>query len=112
MLRIVEDACRFTANSSQGTVVVESDITGPNFGSAWFELESPECVTLAQQHAVSRGCAPAFLNNTRTSPYPVNSEGTPLDLVRDEKGEELPPTHAKRQPFRYRVEIQVARPVR
>lgn len=112
MLHVIEAACRFDDAVTRGVVVIESDHTGTDFGKAWFELESAECTQLAQKHAISRGCAPAHLNNTKTTPYPVNSEGTPLDLVRGPNDEELPPTHAKRQPWRYRVDIQVVRPLR
>ena len=42
-------------------------------------------------------------------PYPVNSEGLPLDAVKDEHGNPLPPTDKRMQVARYRTDVPVAR---
>lgn len=111
MLHIVEAACEFSEDKSRGTVVIESDQTGPPFDAAFAELTGQGAVQMAQAYAATLGCAPARLNGNRTSPYPINHRGLPLEQVRGDKGQSLAQTHPDMQPARYRVDVPVARPV-
>ncbi len=112
MLQVVEAACKFEPDRSRGTVVIESDCQGPPFTEAFTELEGQDSVKLAQQYACTLGCAPAYLNGNKGSPYPVNAEGLSLENVRDEKGQALHQSHPRMQPARYRVDVPVSRPIR
>jgi hypothetical protein len=112
VLKVVSDACAFEPDRGRGMVVIESDETGPPFLKAFTELEGQETIKLAQNYACQCGCAPAYLNGNRTSPYPVNSEGLSLEHVRGPKNESLPPQHPRMQPVRYRVDVPVSRPLR
>lgn len=112
MLQVIPEASLFHPDGSRGTVVIESDQGGPPFTDAFQELESQGAVQLAQQYATSQGCAPAYLNGNKIGPYPVNNDGLSLEQVRGPKGEALPQQHPKMQPFRYRVDVPVSRPLR
>jgi len=112
MLKIVDNECVFSSDCGKGMVIVESDRGGPPFLDAFTELESKETIELAQQYAATRGCAPALLNGNRVGPYPVNSAGVPIDMVRGANNEPLAPQHPLMQPARYRVSVPVTRPIR
>lgn len=112
MVSVVESACQFMPDLSRGTVVLESDVEGPDFSSAFDELGALEARGMAQAYAASRGCAPAYINGNVVGPYPVNSQGLPLDEVRGQKSEVLPQQHPRMQPARYRLEVLVSRPLR
>lgn len=109
MLTIVPGACAFAPDMSRGTVVVESDLAAPDFPRAFDELNDPSCRAMALQYATRQGMDGARLNGTPIGPYPVNSEGLSLELVRDERGQSLPQTDPEMQPARYRVDVAVAR---
>lgn len=111
-LSIVESVSKFAQDKSHATVVVESDL-GPPFSRAFAELDGFDAVSLAQDFAARNGCAPAYVNGNKDGPYPVNSDGVPLDEVhRDENGNPLSDLHPKMQPVRYRLTIPIARPFR
>jgi hypothetical protein len=112
MIKVVEQACVFQPDMSKGTVVLESDVEGPNFSQAFDELNGMDARSIAQAFAASKGCAPAYLNGNVVGPYPINSQGFPLDMVRSENGQPLPQTHPLMQPARYRLEVPVSRPLR
>lgn len=112
MLRVVEDVSVISPDGSRGTVVIESDQTGPPFTEAFAELEDSRAVALAQQYAASKGCSPAYLNGNKSGPYPVNKDGVSLELVRGPDGKPVPQTHPAMQPARYRNDIPVSRPLR
>jgi hypothetical protein len=112
VLQVIVEASQFAPDGSRGTVVIESDCTGPPFTEAFQELESQAAVSLAQQYATTQGCSPAYLNGNKSGAYPVNADGLSLEQVRGGKGEPLPQTHPKMQPARYRVDVPVSRPLR
>ena len=112
MLRIVPEACQLQPDRSRGVIVIESDKPGPPFHDAFYELESSDAANLALTFATQNGIASACLNGNRIGPYPVNSQGASLELVRGSKGEMLSPDHELMQPAHYRVEYPVARPLR
>lgn len=112
MLEIKPDACSFEPDRSRGTVVIESDLTGPPFNAAFDELTGNGTVQMAQQFATQMGCAPAYLNGNKIGPYPVNAEGLPLEEVKGQDGKPLPQTHPRMQPAKYRVDVPIARSIR
>ncbi len=107
-LQVVENASTFTSDLSGGVIVVESTEKSA-FNLAIDELLTAEARVLALGYAASRGVADPRVNGSTSSPYPVNREGTPLDMVKDERGQSLPATHPRMQPARYRVDIPVTR---
>jgi hypothetical protein len=62
--------------------------------------------------AAEGGMGQAHINGIGNSVFPVNKEGVPLDQVRGPNGTPLDPRDPLMQPYRYRTEIQVARPFR
>lgn len=112
MLQVVEDASTFTPDRSRGVVVVESDVDGPPFNDAFYELDSQDARHLAQGYAAQMGIAPAYLNGNVLGPYPVNAEGLSLEHVRGPQGQPLPAQHPRMQVKRYRVDVPVSRPLR
>ena len=110
-LAVIEKACSFAPDLSKGEVVIESDYGQENFASAFEELTSPDAVRLALTYAKTRGVDSPRLNGSTYGPYPVNSEGKPLDAVFDEKGEPYPMTHEKMIPRRYQITVPVCRPL-
>ncbi len=112
MLSIVTSKCQFGNTLENGTVVVESDKSGPPFHDAFEELKDRRAVDLATKYADSQGISPAWLNGSVGSPYPVNKHGVPLEEVRGPNGKPLPQTHEDMQPALYRVDIKVQRPIR
>lgn len=110
-LCVVEKKTKFSADCSRGTVVVECDLKAAGdggFGESFTLLQSIAAKQLALSYAASRGMSNPALNGMSSSPYPVNSEGTPLDNVKDDDGETLPAHHAKMQPVKYRIDVAVA----
>lgn len=108
---VVESACEFSPDISRGVVVVESDAEQGEFSRAFDELNSLDARNMAIGYAAVRGMGSARINGNLIGPYPVNSEGLPLDSVRDEKGQSLPQTHPRMQPARYRLAVPVCRPI-
>lgn len=108
-LQIVEAACRFEPDMSRGLVVIESDQGSGHFQQAFFELESQDARHLALGYAARAGMGDTRINGNLSGIYPINSEGLSLELVRDEKQQPLPQTHARMQPHRYRVDVPVTR---
>ncbi len=106
-LYVNEDASRFAADRSSGTVVVESD--NPELGMQVDELGSAAARHLASGYAAACGVGDARINgNTQT--YPVNDEGLPLDQVKDPAtGDPLPQKHIRMQPAKFRADIPVCR---
>jgi hypothetical protein len=112
MLRVVIKDCIIQDDRSAGKIVVESDCTGPPYQAAFTELDTLDARKLAQGYAASVGIAPAHINGNVQGPYPVNSAGTPLEDVRGDKGQTLPPQHPLMQPKSYRIDVPVCRPLR
>lgn len=113
MLKVITEGpygTKFSEDMSHGTVVVESDAQ-PRRGSnnAIDELQSTAARNLAIGHAAQRGMADPRLNGMTVPTYPVNQKGIPLDQVRDDKGQQLPPVHPEMKVWRFRAEIQVTR---
>lgn len=112
MLRVIEAESVAAPDGSRAKVVVESDLGGPPFQGAFDELKEGMAARVAAMGwAVSKGVAPAHMNGNVIGPYPVNAEGLPLERVRGPAGEPLPMAHARMQPWRYRVDVPLARPL-
>jgi hypothetical protein len=112
MLSIIEDATTIEPNLLKGNIVVESDKSGPPFNAAFDELNETTAIVFAQNYAAQCGISPAYVNGSKIGPYPVNSEGVPLEQVTGPDKKPLKPTHPLMQPHRYRIEVPVARPLR
>jgi hypothetical protein len=112
MLQVVGPACVFSQDKNTGSIAVQSDRTGPPFQAAFDELNEISARQLALKYASEQGVAGARQNGNVVGPYPVNGEGLPLDLVRDEQGRPLPQTHPRMQPVVYRIEVPVVSPIR
>jgi hypothetical protein len=101
---------RFTADRSQGVIVLVSDMHKPgNFASAIDELESMEARTKAIGFANEQGVGDARINGSPGAAYPVNVNGVPLDMVRDEHGNSLPLTDKRMHVADYHIDIRVTR---
>src|SRR5262245_5091816 len=115
MLSVVIDGpsnfvTRFTEDRSRGLVVLSSDLgKAGNFVAAIDELSSMDARHKALGFANANGVGDARINGSPGSPYPVNSEGLPLDQVKGEAGEPLNMRHPRMQVERYRVDIPVTR---
>jgi len=108
---IVEGACEFSPDMSRGVVVVESDAGQGEFSKAFDELNALDARNFAIGYASMRGMGAVRINGNVIGPYPVNGEGLPLDMVKDDKGFALPQTHPRMQPARYRLSVPVCRPI-
>jgi hypothetical protein len=108
MLHIVEAACQFTQDYASGVVVLESDITD-HFPSAIEELGTTEARNMSLGFAAQKGCPDPRINGQTAGAYPINVEGLPLEQVRGEDGQALPPQHPRMQVARYRIDIPVCR---
>lgn len=109
MLQVVEKACRFTEDLAEGVVVLESDITEPNFAGAIEELQGAGAKQMAVGVGSRLGCSPCACKPHGAGAYPINAEGLPLDQVVGEDKKPLPPQHPRMQVARYRVDVPVAR---
>ena len=105
-LVVKEELCKFAADFSQGTVVIESD-EKQNFSTAIEELRSMQARQTAIGHAAKLGCADPRINGIASPAYAINQEGLSLEKVAAES--ELPPAHPKRQVYAYRVDIPVCK---
>lgn len=112
MLHVIAEACEMLPDNSKGSVVLESDCSGPPFHAAFEELSGRVAIDAAMSHAALLGMGSPYLNGNIDGPYPVNSEGLPLDMVRDSKGGSLPVTHPRMQVYRYRVTVPLTRSFR
>lgn len=115
-LRVVSEASRATGDRQKAQIVVESTIEQKDgtFNAAWDELNSPEARAVAQQFGATLGMGTPHINGNVIGPYPVNSDGVPLDDVKreDEHGQPLPPHSPQFQPHRYRVTVPLCVPLR
>lgn len=104
-------ATRFLEDRSKGIVVIESDLPFKNgsFADSIDEAKSMEARHRAIGFANSQGVGDARINGNSSGEYAVNSEGIPLDHVRDEHGQPLPLTHPRMKVWRYRVDYPVTR---
>lgn len=107
-LHVVEKACKFAPDMSTGTIVIESS-NDEQFNLAIEELQSAAARNLAAGYASSKGMGDARINGNVVGPYPINAKGVPLDQVKDEAGNTLPPQHPEMQPAAYRADIPVCR---
>ena len=99
-LRIVEEAGKFTDGASHGTIVVTCDLDDNN--AVFDALMSTAAVNLAMNYGVTKGMASPGLNGSKIGPYPVNSEGVPLDEV---AARNLPEGDPATQAVAYRIDI-------
>ena len=106
-LFVVESASTFSADRSKAHVCVQSQMR--DWPRAIEGLSGNEARTLALAFASARGLAPASLNGMNIGPYPVNSQGTPLELVAEKVGHPLDPRDPLMQIGAYRVEVLVCR---
>lgn len=106
-----EFTSRFEQDRSRGVVVVRSDLPLKNgsFGDAIAELDTMDARHRALGFANTNGIGDARINGNLSGAYPVNSEGIPLDFVRDEVNQPLPLTHPRMKVDHYRVDIPVTR---
>ncbi len=107
-LFVVEAACQFTADYSQGSIVIESD-NNTEFPLAIEELGSTAARNLALGYAAQQGIPDPRINGNPSGAYPINSKGVSLDQVRDGAGKAVPPQHPEMQISRYRIDIPVCR---
>lgn len=107
-LKVIPEASKFTDDNGQGVVVVECD-RASDFNLAIEELQGIAARNLAIKFAVERGVGDARINGNIGYPYPVNSKGVSLEMVKDENGNSLPPQHPLMQPARYRTDVPVTR---
>ena len=108
-LKIIEDACTFSADKSAGKIVIESTLEP--FNMAITELGGSEPKKMALGYAVSNGVDGASLNGLVGSAYPVNKKGLNIYRVTGPNGAALPANHPDKQPAAYRITVPVARKV-
>ncbi len=108
MLNVVQAACTFTADRSAGVIILESDIIS-NFPQAIEELQSTEARNKAISYANTVGISDARINGNAGHPFPINSDGYPLDQVKGPDGGPLPAQHPSMQIARYRVDVPVSK---
>jgi hypothetical protein len=109
-MRVVESATEFDEDLRTGTVVIESNCSGPPFQEAFDELQSQRARDMAIAYAQQAGMSPARINAATVNPYPVNEEGLSLDEIKDAKGKPLPATDPRMAVKRYRVSVPVCTP--
>lgn len=109
MLSIVEKASRFTPDFGSGVVVVESNYGEGEFARAIDELSSMAARNTAIGFAAAQGMSDPRLNGMHQHPYPINSKGYSLEIVRGANGEALLPVHPDMQPARYRIDVSLTR---
>jgi hypothetical protein len=105
-LNIVEKACKFSEDMSQGTVVVTCDLD--DNAAAFDLLKSVASRNMAIGHAARQGMADPRINGNTVGPYPVNSEGESLD---DVAARNLPPGDPATQPATYRIDVPVSKKI-
>jgi hypothetical protein len=104
MIHVVAQACHVENDRSKCIVVLESD-NKKNFPGAIEELSSTDARNIALAHARTLISNPRM--NGSNHPYPVNSQGYPLDQLPPDVAA-LPPTAPQRQPAVYRIDIPIA----
>lgn len=107
MITVIPQDCEIAPDLSRGTIVIESDKSGPPFHEAFEELKDMATRNHALQYATTVGIAGALMNGNLDGPYAVNKEGVPLDRVRGPGNTALPPSHELMQPHRYRISVPV-----
>lgn len=103
---VVKSASTFDENLTFGTVVVSCD--EKNHSAAIEMLRGPEPRKMALAYARTKKVNDPSINDNISHPYPVNKEGLLLSEVTDKDGKPLPPTHPRRQPAEYRVDVPIA----
>lgn len=98
-LKVVKDESSVTSDAT-ATCVIESDLR--DFSKAQDELERSGW-DVAREWAHENGISGPGLGNTKLAPFAVNHKG---EVIGDEHYK-LPPASPKRQPFAYRVAIEV-----
>ena len=98
-LKVVTDASKVTSDAT-ATVTIESDLK--DFAKAQDELEV-HAWEVAREWAHENGISGPGLGNTKLAPFAVNLEG---EVIGSEHYQ-LPPAAPKRQPYAYRVAIEV-----
>ncbi len=107
-MKVIPEASKFSDDNGQGVVVVECD-RASEFNLAIEELQGIGARNLAIKYATERGVGDARINGNIGYPYPVNSQGKSLEVVKDGEGNPLPPAHPLMQPARYRTDVPVTR---
>jgi hypothetical protein len=103
VIYVIPSESAFSPDRTTAKVIVESDEA--DFAKAFHELQDMEAKQFARAYAAKEGVALPAVNGNVHSPYPVNSEGKPLDQV----DPALPANHPLKQPFRYRIEVPIIR---
>lgn len=111
MLSVVTNACHLEPDRSRGKVVLESSFGAGEFPQAFEELQALSARQYAQSVAAQNGVTAPRINGNVVGPYPVNSEGLPLEEVKDGEGKPLPATHPRMQVAKYRIDVPVASPI-
>jgi hypothetical protein len=108
---VVEEASKFNAERTRGTIVLES--TAEKFATAIDELKSAAARNKAIEYASTQGMGNAMINGNLIGPYAINNKGVPLDKMMEDHAENpLPPGDPLMKIFGYRVEVPVARSMR
>lgn len=107
-LFVVVEQCKFAADRSAATITVEAR-RRDNFSLAIEDLQGTPARHLAISFAAQQGVPDPRQNGNVVGPYPVNSEGTPLENVVDQAGQPLPQQDPRMQPAAYRVDVPVCR---
>ena len=106
-LFVVEALAKWAADRSSGQVTIES--ANPNFPIAHDELASTEARNLALRYAATCGMGSPCINGNVVGPYAINSEGRPLEDVKQPNGDPYPVAHPLAQPAGYRLDVLVCR---
>lgn len=112
-LQVIEAACQATPDMSKAVIVVRSTLERENgsFQKAFDELGDLNARAVAQKFAAQRGMGQPRINGNINGPYPVNADGVPLDQVKEQNGDPVPPTDPRMQPKWYQIEVPLAGPV-
>lgn len=98
-LKVVKNESQVTSDAT-ATVTIESDLR--DFSKAQDELEV-NAWDVAREWAHDNGISGPGLGNTKLAPFAVNLKG---EVIGDEHYQ-LPPAAPRRQPYAYRVAIEV-----
>ena len=106
-MTIVVPETTFSPDYTAAMVVVR-DTTRP-FPTAIANLDGMAARNMALAYAAQQGLTDPRINGMVGAAYAVNEDGVPVAIVTGDDGKPLPPTHPKRQPAAYQVDVPVCR---